>query len=240
MTIPGSESNPGDYLITWNGHGDALGLWAINANDGVLTLANSFTYTTWGAPTVGTHNGYPDLGFRFRYVGKSDVQWDDVHGLGLYYMHARHYSPSLGRFLQPDPSRLDEHLFVYAENGPVSKVDPAGTHMRRVEVSGGSSASLYSAIGRLLRKNNIKISSHGSDQLRLRIRQGRVTEAGVVRTFCFGRLFWDPLHRNYARYDYMTQTVVAITRPERGTIKTVYDDKKPPSRFEPIRWRKGC
>jgi hypothetical protein len=41
-------------------------------------------------------------------------------------MHARHYSPSLGRFLQPDPSRLDAQLFVYAGNGPVSRVDPSG------------------------------------------------------------------------------------------------------------------
>jgi RHS repeat-associated protein len=125
LTIPGSESNPGDYLISWNGHGDALGLWRINT-DGTLTLANSFTYSTWGAATVGTHNGYPDLGFRFRYVGEFDVQWDDVHGLGLYYMHARHYSPTLGRFLQPDPDRSEANLYGYAADNPVTEIDPDG------------------------------------------------------------------------------------------------------------------
>jgi RHS repeat-associated protein len=54
------------------------------------------------------------------------VQWDDAFGLGLTYMHARTYSPTLGRFLQPDPSRLDAQLFVYAANSPVSRVDPSG------------------------------------------------------------------------------------------------------------------
>lgn len=71
-----------------NGHGDALHLLRIKT-DGTTELANSFTYSTWGAPTVlGTHdnsnNGgadYGDLGFRFLYVGEFDVQWDNQFGL---------------------------------------------------------------------------------------------------------------------------------------------------------------
>ena len=58
----------------------------------------------------------------------ADVQWDAAYGLDLLYMHARHYSPSLGRFLQPDPSRLDAQLFVYGENGPITNIDPGGTY----------------------------------------------------------------------------------------------------------------
>jgi RHS repeat-associated protein len=115
----------GTYLVTWNGHGDAMALHRIETN-GTLTLANSYTYSTWGTPTTTTHNGIADLGFRFLYVGAYDVQWDDQFGLGLTYMHARHYSPTLGRFLQPDPSRLDAEFFVYTENSPVTKVDPTG------------------------------------------------------------------------------------------------------------------
>jgi RHS repeat-associated protein len=125
VIIPAGVTGTGSYLVTWNGHGDAMALWRIET-DGSLTLANSYTYSTWGAPTTATHNSIADLGFRFLYVGAADVQWDDAYGLGLLYMHARHYSPSLGRFLQPDPSRLDEQLFVYAGNGPVSRVDPEG------------------------------------------------------------------------------------------------------------------
>jgi RHS repeat-associated protein len=126
MTIPVGETGAGSYLVTWSGHGDALGLWRIES-DGSLTLANSFSYTTWGAPTTATHNGIPDLGFRFLYVGEFDVQWDDPFGLGLHYMHARHYSPALGRFLQPDPDRSEANLYAYAANSPVTEIDPDGT-----------------------------------------------------------------------------------------------------------------
>jgi RHS repeat-associated protein len=85
------------------------------------------TYGTWGTPTVTGVNGYGTLGFRYLYVGRFDVQWDDFAGAGLLYMHARHYHPEFGRFLQPDPSALEANLYGYAENGPVSRVDPSGS-----------------------------------------------------------------------------------------------------------------
>ncbi|MDP9463507.1 MAG: hypothetical protein M3P52_02690, partial [Actinomycetota bacterium] len=121
-----SGANP-QYLVTWNGHGDALGLWKVNSSDGSLTLANSFSYSTWGTPTTTTHNSLSDLGFRFLYVGKFGVAWDSAFGLALEHMGARHYSPALGRFLQPDPSRLELNLYRYADNNPVLKADPTGT-----------------------------------------------------------------------------------------------------------------
>lgn len=54
------------------------------------------------------------------------MQWDDAFGLGLIYMHARHYSPAVGRFLQPDPSAEEVNAYAYAANSPVTKVDPSG------------------------------------------------------------------------------------------------------------------
>lgn len=114
---PGAGASPVDYIPTFNGHGDAVNLSRLEA-DGTLTLANSFRYETWGKPSTATHNSIPDLGFRFLYVGEFDVQWDDQLGLGLLYMHARHYSPALGRFLQPDPDRSEANLYAYAaDNG---------------------------------------------------------------------------------------------------------------------------
>jgi RHS repeat-associated protein len=127
VIVPAGQTGTGTYLVTWNGHGDAMALHRIEST-GLLTLANSYTYGTWGRPTTATHNSIADLGFRFLYVGAADVQWDSTYGVDLLYMHARHYSPSLGRFLHPDPSRLDAQLFVYTANGPVSKVDPRGEH----------------------------------------------------------------------------------------------------------------
>lgn len=123
--IVGSGSNAKTYLVTWNGHGDALNL--LHLSGGTVALANSFTYDTWGAATVQTHNGYADLGFRFRYVGQHGVQDDTLIGLPLLLMGARHYAPALGRFVQPDPVALEENQYAYAGNNPVSYADPTGT-----------------------------------------------------------------------------------------------------------------
>jgi len=113
------------YLVTWNGHGDALALWRQNA-DGTVTLANGYTYDSWGAPTTTVAGGFSDLGFRFLYVGAQDVQWDNSFGLGLLYMHARSYSPGLGRFIQPDPVGSESNLYGYARQNPQTNSDPQG------------------------------------------------------------------------------------------------------------------
>jgi RHS repeat-associated protein len=145
-----SCANPtASYLVTWNGHGDALALWRING-DGTFTLANSYTYSTWGAPTTATHNGIADLGFRFLYVGRFDVQWDNFAGLGLYYMHARHYAPAIGRFVQPDPIRAETNLYAYSDDSPVTHIDPEGTTKRDTDFLGGT-VGVGASIGGLYR-----------------------------------------------------------------------------------------
>jgi RHS repeat-associated protein len=115
------------YVVVYNGHGDATGLWKQEAS-GVLTLANSYTYSTWGTPTttVNTGGGFSDLKFRFLYVGAADVQWDSSFSLNLFYMHARHYSPALARFVQPDPSGAEANLYAYGDDSPVTKSDCSG------------------------------------------------------------------------------------------------------------------
>jgi RHS repeat-associated protein len=124
LTIP-SGLGSGNYVVTWNGHGDATSLNSMNA-DGSLTVANTFSYSTWGVPTTTVAGGGSDLAFRFLYVGSGDVQWDKDFGLGLGYMHARHYAPGLGRFMQPDPVRLEENPFTYSRDNPVTSADPGG------------------------------------------------------------------------------------------------------------------
>ena len=119
-------ANP-QYLVTWNGHGDAASIWKIDTSTGGLTLANSYTYTTWGAPTTTTHNSFADLGFRFLYVGRYGVAWDNAFGLGLEYMSARHYSPALGRFLQPAADNAEPNVYSYVKGNPVTQIDPQGT-----------------------------------------------------------------------------------------------------------------
>jgi uncharacterized protein RhaS with RHS repeats len=41
-------------------------------------------------------------------------------------MSARHYSPVTGRFLQPDPSALEDNLYAYVADNPATFVDPSG------------------------------------------------------------------------------------------------------------------
>ena len=114
------------YVVAWSAHGDALSVSEVDPATGGATAANRYSYQTWGRPATTTANGYPDLRFRYLWVGASDVQWDDAAGEALYYMHARTYSPAIGRFLQPDPARADGSLYAYAGNSPVTKGDPSG------------------------------------------------------------------------------------------------------------------
>lgn len=160
VIIP-SGVNAGTYVVTWNGHGDAMGLWRVKT-DGTLELANSWTFETWGKPQVTTshansNNGgaaYGDLGFRFLYVGEFDVQWDSALGLDLAYMHARHYSPALGRFLQPDPSRAEVNLYGYAGNSPAVNIDPEGESYWKARKGGGGRG--FGGGGRMGRGSSIK------------------------------------------------------------------------------------
>jgi hypothetical protein len=52
-------------------------------------------------------------------------------------MHARHYSPLTGRFLQPDPSAAETNLYGYAGNNPATTVDPSGTIQCVLGLAGG-------------------------------------------------------------------------------------------------------
>jgi len=79
----------------------------------------SYTYGAFGTP-----NGVSAFGNRFMYTGR---EW--IAPLGLYDYRNRIYSPSLGRFLQTDPIRLeagDANLYRYVRNSPTNSVDSSG------------------------------------------------------------------------------------------------------------------
>ena len=58
----------------------------------------------------------------FQFVGKYGVMYLTDH---QYYMRARHYDPTIGRFLSEDPI-WSTNLYPYADNNPVMKIDANG------------------------------------------------------------------------------------------------------------------
>jgi RHS repeat-associated protein len=78
-----------------------------------------------------TSTGDPN---HYKYIGQElDAE------TGLYYMRARHYSPGLGRFIQPDPLYIDMkrladpqqlNLYVYGRNNPTTFSDPTGLDVK--------------------------------------------------------------------------------------------------------------
>jgi len=70
----------------------------------------------------------PVLRSSFTYIGR---EYEDE--TGLFYMRARYYDPSTGRFMQKDPIPGDIRVpqtvinqFIYAGNNPVMFTDPSG------------------------------------------------------------------------------------------------------------------
>ena len=83
----------------------------------------------WRRQSIGTTGAFRYAGARF------DAE------TGLVYLRARHYSPTLGRFLQPDPvgTAGGVNLYAYALNDPINRRDPRGTTS---EPGGGLAAGI--------------------------------------------------------------------------------------------------
>jgi RHS repeat-associated protein len=109
---PGSSGG-----VTWN-LTDRLGsVRAVMNSSG--QLVNSLSYDAFGVSSATA----PGVADRFRYAG---YPYDAA--TGLYYVGARWYDPSQGRWLSQDPLGLvaDSNPYRYVSNTPTNAVDPSG------------------------------------------------------------------------------------------------------------------
>jgi len=89
--------------------------------DSTGTVANYYTYDTWGNPLMEEES----VNNPFRYAG---YYWDEE--IQLYYCNERHYDPKMSRFTSRDPmigtleDPMSLHPYLYCVNDAVNMVDP--------------------------------------------------------------------------------------------------------------------
>lgn len=95
------------------------------------SIVETYEYTAFGLMTIYDDNGVEitesQIGNAWGYTGR---RWDKESG--LWYYRNRMYSPTLGRFLQRDPTGYVDgmNLYAYVKNNPIKYLDPDGLMAR--------------------------------------------------------------------------------------------------------------
>jgi RHS repeat-associated protein len=98
-------------------HSDYQGSTRLQTKPDKTTYAK-IDYDVWGQ--VRQQSGYPSA---YTYTGQ---EWDDENYTNLFYLHARYYDPTLGRFTTPDPLPSDLNPYSYCNNNPAMMTDASG------------------------------------------------------------------------------------------------------------------
>ncbi|GBC79237.1 tRNA3(Ser)-specific nuclease WapA [bacterium HR09] len=87
-------------------------------------------------------------GYELEHQNTATTSTDD-----LYFLHARWYFPTMGRFLSPDPVRgkpqspQSFNLYAYVQNNPINAVDPSG--LAAIMLTGSRERAIASAMAEL-------------------------------------------------------------------------------------------
>ncbi|MBU5334084.1 hypothetical protein KQI61_17975 [Anaerocolumna aminovalerica] len=108
----------GEYYYLYNGHGDVIQIVDTNGK-----IVNNYQYDEWGNILECKET----ISNPFKYAGEIYDQ-----ETGLYYLRARYYDPSIGRFINEDSfegqvnNPLTLNLYTYCFNNPGIYVDRSG------------------------------------------------------------------------------------------------------------------
>lgn len=98
----------------------------IGTVDSTQAVVETASYDAWGTTTL-TGDSVTTL----RWKG---LHWEPgpAAGIGLYYVRARWYDPSTGRFLSEDPAGVDAGInpYTFADDDPINGFDPSGAVAR--------------------------------------------------------------------------------------------------------------
>lgn len=108
-------SYPGTAYYHYDFRGSTIAL----TDDGQNTF-RQYQYDAYGKVLRQTSAGSDDN--PFRYVGQHGVQYEAPD---LYFMRARYYDPTTGKFLSEDPI-WSTNLYAYGANNPVMMIDEDG------------------------------------------------------------------------------------------------------------------
>jgi RHS repeat-associated protein len=132
-------------LVWYEGSGTTDKRWLIPDERGSIiavtnasgAVTNVNRYDDYGVPAA-TNVG------RFQYTGQA---W--VPELQMYYYKARIYAPTLGRFMQTDPTGYDDgpNSYDYVGGDPVNKSDPSGLCSTGSRVAGNNAVGCKKALG---------------------------------------------------------------------------------------------
>jgi RHS repeat-associated protein len=139
-----------DYYYLYNGHGDVVQM--VDTSGAVV---NNYAYDVWGNIT----SQKEETPNPFKYTG--EVYDEET---GLYYLRARYYDPSIGRFLNEDTyegqidNPLSLNLYTYVVNNPLIYSDPSGNDHQY-------SQNQYNYLMGLLEKGSLSEARWANQQL---------------------------------------------------------------------------